>query len=275
MNLEAAERFGNTRPTVPLVDSPHIHKANALRFDWTSILPADQCSYLMGNPPFVGKTFQSKEQKADMDFVLAKAKSAGVLDYVAAWYIKALAYVKANPKIDVAFVSTNSIVQGEQVSALWPALLSGGVKIRFAHRTFKWTNEGKGNAAVHCVIIGFGLREPDRRVIYDCSDNINAEKGLAIDAKNINPYLVDAPDVVLENRKTPICIVSPMVYGSKPVDGTNLLGLPIPLPSHSGSRRCVRTNGSYMRIARSRDRKRCLRICRATRIAWPSPISGS
>lgn len=223
MNLESADRFGNTRPTVPLVDTPHVHQDNALRVDWASVLPPAQCSYVMGNPPFVGKTFQNASQKADMAGVFADAKSAGVLDYVAAWYIKALAYIKDNALIDVAFVSTNSITQGEQVAALWPAMLRGGVHIRFAHRTFQWNNEGKGNAAVHCVIIGFGLRLPDRCTIYDYSANIKADTGHAIDAKRINPYLVDAPDEVLVNRRAPICQVSPMVYGSKPTDGGNLL----------------------------------------------------
>lgn len=223
MNLESAERFGNTRPTVPLVDSPHIHRDNALRTDWSSILPPSKCSFVMGNPPFAGKSYQSQEQKTDMAVVFAGAKTAGVLDYVAAWYIKAAAYIKANPSIDVAFVSTNSITQGEQVAALWPALLHAGVRIRFAHRTFKWSNEGKGNAAVHCVIIGFGLREPDRWTIYDYSDDIKADEGRIIPAKRINPYLVDASDVVLVNRRAPICTVSGMVYGSKPTDAGHLL----------------------------------------------------
>ncbi|WP_321207459.1 class I SAM-dependent DNA methyltransferase [Paraburkholderia domus] len=223
MNLESADRFGNTRPTVPLVDAPHIHKQNALRVDWASILPPAQCSYVMGNPPFVGKTYQNADQKADMAAVFSGAKSAGVLDYVAAWYMKALGYIKTSPDIDVAFVSTNSIVQGEQVAALWPALLHGGVKIRFAHRTFKWNNEGKGNAAVHCVIIGFGLREPAQRTIFDYSDNIKADDAHVIAAKRINPYLVDATDAVLMNRRAPICPVSQMVYGSKPTDGGHLL----------------------------------------------------
>jgi hypothetical protein len=223
MNLESADRFGNTRPTVPLVDAPHIHKENALRVDWASILPPAHCSYVMGNPPFVGKTYQSADQRADMAAVFSGAKSAGLLDYVAAWYIKALAYIKANPIIDVAFVSTSSIVQGEQVAALWPALLQGGVKIRFAHRTFKWSNEGKGNAAVHCVIVGFGLREPEHRTIFDYSDNAKANEARVISVKRINPYLVDASDVVLVNRRAPICPIREMVYGSKPVDGGHLL----------------------------------------------------
>ncbi len=224
MNLESADRFGNTRPTVPLVDAPLVHQDNALRVDWASLLPLAQCSYVMGNPPFVGKSFQSAAQKADMAMVFAGFKAAGVLDYVAAWYVKALAYIQANPAIDVAFVSTNSITQGEQVAALWPHLLQGGVKIRFAHRTFKWNNEGKGNAAVHCVIIGFGLREPERCMIFDYAEDIKADEGRIIEAKRVNPYLVDAADVVLENRRAPACqVAAAMLFGSKPTDGGHLL----------------------------------------------------
>ncbi len=222
MNLETAERFGTTRPTVPLVDSPHIHHANALQADWASVLPPEQCSYVLGNPPFVGKQNQSDEQKADMARIFAKVKGAGVLDFVAAWYMKAVAYIQRNPSIDVAFVSTNSITQGEQVAALWPALLQAGVNIRFAHRTFKWSNEGKGNAAVHCVIIGFGLREPSQCVLFDYGNDVKGE-GRRIDARHINPYLVDGPDAVLTNRRTPICAVPAMNFGSMPNDGGHLL----------------------------------------------------
>jgi hypothetical protein len=225
MNLEAAERFGTTRPTVPLVDTPHIHHANALRTDWAALLPPEQCSYVLGNPPFIGKSNQNAEQKADMALVFAQTKSAGLLDFVAAWYIKALDYIRQNPAIDVAFVSTNSITQGEQVAVLWPPLLNAGVKIRFAHRTFQWSNEGKGIAAVHCVIIGFGLREPGHCTLFDYSDDLKGD-GQQLAARRINPYLVDAPDVLITSRRTPIQSVPEMVYGSKPTDGGHLLLLP-------------------------------------------------
>nr|WP_276709764.1 type IIL restriction-modification enzyme MmeI [Thiomonas arsenitoxydans] len=139
--------------------------------------------------------------------------------------MKAAAYIQRNPAIDVAFVSTNSITQGEQVAALWPTLLQAGVKIRFAHRTFQWSNEGKGIAAVHCVIIGFGLREPQHCTLFDYGDDIKGD-GQRITAKRINPYLVDAPDVVMTSRRTPIQNVPEMVYGSKPTDGGHLLLTP-------------------------------------------------
>ncbi|MGC8509058.1 MAG: DNA methyltransferase, partial [Thiomonas sp.] len=225
MNLEAAERFGTTRPTVPLVDAPHIHCANALQVDWESILPPQRCSYVLGNPPFVGAKYMNDAQRADVASLFAKIKGGGLLDFVAAWYVKAAAYLQHNPAIDVAFVSTNSITQGEQVAALWPPLLQAGVKIRFAHRTFQWSNEGKGIAAVHCVIIGFGLREPERCTLFDYGDDIKGD-GERIAASRINPYLVDAPDVVLTSRRTPIQNVPEMVYGSKPTDGGHLLLTP-------------------------------------------------
>lgn len=222
MNLEAAERFGNTRPTVPLEDTPHIHCDNALSTDWTKILPPERCSYVMGNPPYGGAKYQKPEQRAEMRAVCGRLKNWGLLDYVAAWYVKALEYIKTNPVIDVAFVSTNSITQGEQVAVLWPTMLQAGVKIRFAHRTFRWGNEGKGNAAVHCVVVGFGLKEPTRYTIFDYSGDIKGS-GQRIDCKHINPYLVDAPDTVLSSRRSPLSPVPSMSFGSMPNDGGHLL----------------------------------------------------
>ena len=222
MNLEAAERFGTTRPTVPLVDSATIACGNSLRMNWRDVLPPEQCSYVLGNPPFIGYSYQSKEQKSDMELIFGKLKGGGVLDYVACWYAKAADYIHANPTIEVAFVSTNSITQGEQVAVLWGYLFAQGIRIRFAHRTFQWSNEGKGVAAVHCVIIGFGLNEPKQRVIFDYGDNIKGEP-VATAAHNINPYLVDAPTVLLDKRRVPICVAPEMTKGSQPTDGGNLL----------------------------------------------------
>ena len=226
MNLESARRFGTTRPTVPLADTPHIHCANALRADWAEILPPEQCTYLLGNPPFVGAKWLNEAQRQEARAVFRGIKNSGLLDYVAAWYVKALAYIKANPAIGVAFVSTNSITQGEQVAALWPYLLQGGIRIRFAHRTFKWNNEGKGNAAVHCVIIGFGLREPVHCTIFDYADDIKADEGRRIEATRINPYLVDGPDVIVQRRSAPLSRVPPMRSGNKPIDDGQYLFTP-------------------------------------------------
>ncbi|UHL62749.1 class I SAM-dependent DNA methyltransferase [Paralcaligenes sp. KSB-10] len=222
MNLEAAQRFGNTRPTVPLVDSPTIVCDNALRIDWAGVVAPERCSYVLGNPPFVGAKFMTDAQRADTRSVFAGIKNAGLLDLVAAWYIKAMHYIQVNPIIDVAFVSTNSIAQGEQVAVLWSPLLAAGIKIRFAHRTFKWGNEGKGNAAVHCVIIGFGLRAPPACTLFDYGNNIK-EDGIAIAASRVNPYLLDAPDVLIPRRSAPICRVPHIQIGNKPIDNGNYL----------------------------------------------------
>lgn len=206
---------------LPLSARANIVCANALQLDWNEVIPAEKCSYVMGNPPFLGKSNQSAAQKEDMALVTKSIQSAGVLDYVAAWYVKAARYIQNNQKTQCAFVSTNSITQGEQVGALWGWMLAQKIKIHFAHRTFRWNNEGRGVAAVHCIIVGFGLTELKNKLIYNYSD-INSEPQ-AIKAKNINPYLVDAPDVLLQNRSKPISKVPEMAYGNKPVDGGNLL----------------------------------------------------
>jgi hypothetical protein len=223
LNLEAADRFGTTRPSVPLIDSATIACGNALRLNWRDVLPPAQCSYVLGNPPFVGYSYQAAEQKADMAMVFGNLKGAGVLDYVTCWYAKAAEYIAAaSDEIKIAFVSTNSITQGEQVAVLWSYLFSQGIRIRFAHRTFQWSNEGKGVAAVHCVIVGFGLSEPKQRKIFDYGDDIKGEPTTLV-ARNINPYLVDAPTVFIDKRRTPICDAPEMTKGSQPTDGGNLL----------------------------------------------------
>ncbi len=222
MNLEAAERFGTTRPTVPLVDSATIACGNSLRLDWHDVLPPEQCSYVLGNPPFVGKKEQTSEQKSDMELIFGKVKGAGVLDYVACWYAKAADYIHANPSIHVAFVSTNSITQGEQVGILWGHLLAQGIRIRFAHRTFQWSNEGKGVAAVHCVIIGFGLSEPKQHVIFDYGDSIKGDP-VAIAARNINPYLVDSANTVIATRRQSISNAPEMIKGNEATDDGYLI----------------------------------------------------
>lgn len=226
MNLEAAERFGTTRPTVPLVASPTILCANSLQTDWRTLLLPEHCSYVLGNPPFVGAKYMSAAQRADVAPIFAPLTNGGLLDYVAAWYVKAAEYIHGHPGIDVAFVSTNSITQGEQVGVLWPWLLGHGVHIRFAHHTFQWTNEGKGIAAVHCVIIGFGLREPAKRTLYLYPAGIKGEP-VEQSARNINPYLADAPDVALQRRGKPLCAEAPpMGIGNKPIDGGHYLFTP-------------------------------------------------
>jgi hypothetical protein len=219
MNLRVSVEFGLYFARIPLKSSPQIRHANALRLDWNEVLPAERCSYVLGNPPFLGKQYQTPDQKADVAPIYRPLEGGGVLDFVAAWYIKAANYAKPNPTLNIGFVSTNSIVQGEQVGVLWGWLMAQGVKINFAHRTFKWSNEASSNAAVHCVIVGFSHANSTSKTIYEY-EMVNGEP-LAVAAKNINPYLVDAPDVVLPSRRTPICNVAPIVFGSMANDGGN------------------------------------------------------
>ena len=221
MNAQVSEEFGQYFTRLPLTKSAHIVHGNALRLDWNEVITAQQCSYVMGNPPFIGKTYLNEAQRTDVATIFHDTRNAGLLDYVACWYRKATDYMTANPAVQVAFVSTNSITQGEQVGVLWPDLLQRGVHIHFAHRTFQWSSEASGKAAVHCVIIGFGLYEAANKTIFEYAD-IQGEPH-AVAAKNINPYLVDASNAVLENRTDPICNVPEMLYGNKPVDGGNLL----------------------------------------------------
>lgn len=239
MNEKVSEEFGQYFRRLPLIHSASIHCGNALQMDWNKVISAEQVDYIFGNPPFVGKKEQRTEQKADMDLMFGSIKGAGVLDYVTAWYLKAVHYVKGddriaslldklpdmpktpNERVKIAFVSTNSITQGEQVGVLWNELLRLGVKIHFAHRTFRWSNEARGMAAVHCVIIGFALHDVSRKTIYDYPDINGAPHELTVG--NINPYLVDAPDVLLLKRTTPICPAPPINYGSMAIDDGHLI----------------------------------------------------
>ena len=234
MNLKV-QHFGLYYKRIPLVKKANIVCANALRIDWADVLPPEQCSFVMGNPPFVGKKEQSLEQKADLEPLFKPLKGAGVLDYVTGWYIKAAAYIQANPAVPVAFVSTNSICQGEQVGVLWPYLLAQGIKIHFAHRTFRWSNEGKGAGScalryhrfpsVPTACRGDKFAPAHRKgrinspliILYDYGDDIRGEPK-AIAASNINPYLVDAADVVVTKRMKPLCSAPEMDFGSKAVD---------------------------------------------------------
>jgi hypothetical protein len=221
MNTRASVRLGKSFIRVPLVNAPNIRHGNALRIDWNEVLPVQRCSYVLGNPPFLGKTYQSKEQKADLAAVMQGIHGAGDLDFVCGWYVLAAQYLQGQAGTQAAFVSTNSITQGEQVAVLWGEMQRLGMHINFAHRTFQWSNEASGNAAVHCVIVGFSHDSHAVKTIYEYED-IKGQPH-AVTAKRINAYLVDAPDVLLNKRRTPICKVSDMTNGSKPTDGGNLL----------------------------------------------------
>lgn len=217
MNMMISNEFGQYFARLPLKKSAKIVHGNALRVDWEEVVPKKELTHIIGNPPFLGHHMQSEEQKKDLHFVMQGIKAAGVMDYVTAWYYKASKYI-LDTKIKAAFVSTNSVVQGEQVGILWSYLLSNfNIKIHFAHRTFKWNNEAKGNAAVYCVIIGFANFDTNNKYIFDYEDIKGEAHELKV--KNINPYLVDAKDILIENRNTPICNVPKMMYGSKPTDG--------------------------------------------------------
>ncbi|EMJ87266.1 class I SAM-dependent DNA methyltransferase [Leptospira meyeri] len=221
MNMLASEEFGQYFVRLPLKKAANITHGNALRLNWEDVVPKESLSYIMGNPPFIGKRFQSEDQKKDMDMIFHGSKSASILDYVTAWYIKAAAFIQKT-SIRVAFVSTNSIAQGEQVGMLWQILFSQyNIKIHFAHRTFAWTNEARGKAAVHVVIIGFANFDVDKKSIFEY-DDIHGEPH-AITAKNINPYLIDANDNFIISRKKPICDIPEISYGSMANDDGNLL----------------------------------------------------
>lgn len=221
MNLRVSVEFGLYFARIPLKSSPQIRHANALRLDWNEVLPAERCSYVLGNPPFVGAKFMDDAQREYTRLVFEGIDNAGLLDFVAAWYVKAARYMHCAPACRSAFVSTNSITQGEQVGVLWGWMLSQGIRIQFAHRTFNWSNEARGKAAVHCVIVGFGLKDLADKTIFEYEDIKGTP--LAVPAKNINPYLVDAPDVVLPRRNQPICAVPQMQSGNKPIDDGNYL----------------------------------------------------
>ena len=221
MNLKVSEEFGMYFARIPLRSTPHIIRGNATAIDWNDVVPAQRVSYIVSNPPFSGAMVMGESQREDMARVFADLPGFGVLDYVSCWYWLAAKYIDSTP-ISVGFVSTNSITQGEQVGLLWAPVMSRyRIKIHFAHRTFRWSNEAKGVAAVHCVIIGFSQLEPQHRTIFEY-ETISGEPH-SVEARNINAYLVNAPDVFLVNRPAPICQVPPMRFGSMPRDGGHLI----------------------------------------------------
>ncbi|MFZ4591068.1 MAG: class I SAM-dependent DNA methyltransferase [Ignavibacteria bacterium] len=220
MNLRLSEQFGSYFARIPLKKSAQIINGNSLQLDWNTILPKEDCSYILGNPPFIGKKRRDDEQNKDMDLIFKDIKNYGVLDYVCAWYIKAAEFIK-DTNIKVAFVSTNSISQGEQVGILWSHLLKENIQIHFAHRTFKWDNEAKGKAAVHVVIIGFSIYDTKSKSLFDYED-IKADP-VEIKAKNINPYLVDSDNLIILSRNNPICNVPEIKFGSMPNDDGNFI----------------------------------------------------
>ena len=200
---------------LPLKSYANITEGNSLRIDWESVVPKDKLSYIMGNPPFVGARLMSDPQKADVFNIFDGVKNNGNLDYVACWYKKAADLMKGT-NVRTALVSTNSITQGEQVAILWKTLFQQGVHIDFAHKTFIWDSEASLKAHVHCVIVGFSIAPftaPKR--LYD--------NGVERIAKNINGYLVEADDIIIDSRKKPICNVPEIGMGNQPIDDGNYL----------------------------------------------------
>jgi hypothetical protein len=234
MNMKASETFGEYYVRLPLKKSATVIQGNALRMDWQSLLTEkSKYNYIMGNPPFIGHQWRSPDQMEDMEVVFGDAKKAGRLDYVTAWYLKAAQYMQNHNVSDndsktipamirTGFVSTNSISQGEQVGILWSELFSKyHIKIHFAHRTFSWSNEARGNAAVHVVIIGFANFDSTNKLLYDY-EHLKSEPHV-IPVKNINPYLVEGKDVFLQSRTKPIHGFPEMFKGSQPTDGGHLI----------------------------------------------------
>jgi len=199
---------------LPLKSYVNIVEGNALRVDWESVVPKAELSYIMSNPPFVGYTYQTAQQKADLGSVIGDIGKS--VDYVGAWYFKAAAIMQGS-SIRAAFVSTNSITQGEQVALLWKPLYERfSLQIDFAHRTFRWDSEASQKAHVHCVIVGFSCNHnTDAKWLFE------SERSVQVD--NINAYLLAAPDIFLEKRKKPLCGVPEMCKGSQPTDGGNLI----------------------------------------------------
>jgi hypothetical protein len=214
---EPTEKYGtlnvitkSANEVKPYTDFPNAFPVNRIQYD-----------YILGNPPFIGSKIMTQHQRDDVVKEFENIQGAGVLDYVCAWYAKAAKYIQ-NTQTKVAFVSTNSIVQGEQTSILWGQMLNKyNIKIHFAHRTFKWSNEAKGNAAVYCVIVGFANFDTNNKSIFEY-ENIKGEPH-ELKVKNINPYLVEAKDILISKKRKPICDVPEISFGSMPNDGGFLM----------------------------------------------------
>ena len=200
---------------LPLKSYANIVEGNALRIDWESVVPKEKLNYIMGNPPFVGARLMSTVQKDDVLSIFDGVKNNGNLDYVSCWYKKA-ANMMTGTEIRTALVSTNSITQGEQVAILWKNLFEHGVHIDFAYRTFRWDSEASLKAHVHCVIVGFSKasNQKPKRIFDGGSVKI---------AKNINGYLIEADNIVIESRTNPICKVNTIRMGNQPIDDGNYI----------------------------------------------------
>ncbi len=202
---------------LPLESYDNIREANALAVDWTENVPGHHIDYIISNPPFVGYSHKTPEQRDDMNRTLGHLRAWGKIDYVGAWFYRAAQLMRADPATRAAFVATNSIVQGEQASSLWKPLMTDlGAHILFAYRSFKWTNEADDVAEVYCVIVALSAQKPAHCTIFD-------ETGTDHPASQVNNYLLDAPSVFVEHRTRPLCEVPVMTTGNRPADGGHLI----------------------------------------------------
>lgn len=216
MNREFKDKFGVEIPLIPLKETGNIVVGNAARLDWNLVCPNtnNEETYLIGNPPYLGAKLQNKEQKADYSYVFGTRPFSKNLDYIALWFVKGSEYLRGkNTKL--AFVTTNSVTQGDHVALMFPTLLAGGIEIGFAYSSFKWENNAKRNAGVTVVVIGLRNKNVNQKYLFD--------DGIRVEAKNINPYLIDAADVIVESRKRPLSPLPENVFGSMPRDGGNLI----------------------------------------------------
>lgn len=214
--VDELQDFGKSKPILPLKEAGHITQGNATRLNWEDTCSIDLADevFILGNPPYLGSSKQNESQKKDMAFVFSNIKGYKNLDYISIWFYYGAKYIQGK-NAQLAFVSTNSICQGEQVGLLWPHILFDKIQIGFAHQSFKWTNNAKGNAGVTVVIIGLRNISTNQKYIY-----IN---GSEKKASNINPYLIEAKDLIVFKKTSPISNLPIMQYGSKPVDGGNLI----------------------------------------------------
>ena len=228
MNRRMGDELGRTFARIPLTAAPHIHHEDALEIDWNEVLPAGECSYVFGNPPFVGSQLRSAMQGRQLQRAAGLNGGTGHLDYVTAWFFRAGQYVQAE-QAKIAFVATNSITQGEQVATMWPVLLERyDLEITFAHRTFEWSSEARGKAHVHVVIIGLAPRAvaPSRRVLYSYADLRGSPQ--RTEHAVLAPYLLDGgaladPNIAVRTSRTPLNGLPPLSYGTQPIDGGHFI----------------------------------------------------
>ncbi|WP_419958285.1 class I SAM-dependent DNA methyltransferase [Psychrobacillus psychrotolerans] len=222
MNLRVSEEFGSYYVRLPLRKRANILNANSLKTDWNKLLPASNCTFILGNPPFIGYHLMSDEQKQDVLYVAnVEIPTAGLLDFVCAWFIKSARYMEGNNEIKTAFVSTNSISQGTQALILWEYLFNKGIEIFFAHQTFKWTNEATSRAAVYCVIVGFSYKKQENKYLFIYPTLKSEPNQIAV--SRINQYLLDALSIFIKKRSKHLQKdASKMTYGCKSADGGHL-----------------------------------------------------